>query len=272
MKRICNILIILLSFVFLLACGTLDRTTTNKNSGSTTVLVKSSTSKSTTESIKKSTDKQTTTTKSETKSHENETTKAPTTTISSKTPTTTVSSKVTTKSTTKSTTISTKSTTKSTTITSKSTTKSTTVIPVTTYTVEFIDGETVVKTMTVNEGSSVTEVPTLVEEIGYDKVWEEVDLTNIHSNITVHSIKTLKTFTITLVFDDSCKDAFSLESYTITLHYGDEFNLPTPLSLNPDTYIFEGWLLNEAPITSGTYSYSTSIEVHAQVAKYTDNY
>ena len=67
------------------------------------------------------------------------------------------------------------------------------------YTVTFMDGETILKTETVKEGSSAIGLTPTKE--GHDFVGWSISVENVTSDITTYAMFTPKTFTVTLTFE-----------------------------------------------------------------------
>ncbi len=96
---------------------------------------------------------------------------------------------------------------------------------------------------TVEEGESLTDIPTPVERTGYTVTWETVDLTNITKNITVEAIETPNTYTITY---DAAGGEVATPTQTVT--YDQEYVLATP---EKEDYLFQGWTHNGNAVVSG---------------------
>ena len=69
------------------------------------------------------------------------------------------------------------------------------------YTVTFVQDGFADVVKTVKHGATLTDIPTPRNVTGYDVVWEEVDLSNITSNITVYAIATQKEYKVTFIQD-----------------------------------------------------------------------
>ena len=99
---------------------------------------------------------------------------------------------------------------------------------------------------TIKKGETLTDIPTPALKTGYIIEWESVDFTNITADMTVNAIETAKTYT--LVFD---ANGGSLTQTTITVTYGQAYNLMTPTH---DTKLFVGWMYNDTNVSSiGTW-------------------
>ena len=84
-----------------------------------------------------------------------------------------------------------------------------------TYTVSFVQDGAPTITITATDGGSLQEadIPTPQPKTGYTVAWEEKDLTNIGSNITVNAIATPNTYTITY---DAGEGTASMQTQTVT--------------------------------------------------------
>lgn len=99
---------------------------------------------------------------------------------------------------------------------------------------------------TIKKGETLTDIPTPALKTGYIIEWESVDFTNITADMTVNAIEMAKTYT--LVFD---ANGGSLTQTTITVTYGQAYNLMTPTH---DTKLFVGWMYNDTNVSSiGTW-------------------
>ena len=87
--------------------------------------------------------------------------------------------------------------------------------PIVKHTVSFVqDGEETIK-VTVADGDSVEneDIPTPKGKVGYTVVWENVDLTNVKGDITVHAVATANTYIITY---DAGEGTASAKTQTVT--------------------------------------------------------
>lgn len=111
--------------------------------------------------------------------------------------------------------------------------------PIIYYTVSFVqDGKDTINVL-VAEGGSVTasDIPTLEAKKGYTAAWEEKDLTNVQTNITVNAILTANKYIITY---DAGEGTASATTQTVTYDQA-------PGSLATATregYKFKGWEYN----------------------------
>lgn len=139
----------------------------------------------------------------------------------------------------------------------------------TTYTVTFKqEGESdVVKS--IEEGKTLTDIPTPKAVTGYTVEWEDKDLSNIKSNIIVNAVKTPNSYTITFELNNA--DA-SLESETLAVTYDAEFTLPTPQVHG--TKQFTKWVIKgtETEFTSGVYRIADNLTLTAVYDEWTENY
>ena len=138
------------------------------------------------------------------------------------------------------------------------------------YTISFVQAGQETKTFEVKEGESFTEIPTPAAKTGYTVEWDTKDFTNITGNMTVTAIQTAKTYTITLNANGG-----DLTQTTITLTYGQAYELPTPTHNND---VFVSWTYNGEKIASqGTWMMDVEISELTFVAEWvpsewTNNY
>ncbi len=138
------------------------------------------------------------------------------------------------------------------------------------YTISFVQAGQETKTFEVKEGEAFTEIPTPVAKTGYTVEWDTKDFTNITGNMTVTAIETAKTYTITLNANGG-----DLTQTTITLTYGQAYELPTPTHSND---VFVSWTYNGEKIASqGTWMLDAEISELTFVAEWipsewTNNY
>lgn len=119
------------------------------------------------------------------------------------------------------------------------------------YVVTYYVNGNVYKQIGVNSGDSLTLIDTPEIE-GYDVSWENVDLTNITSNITINAVLTAKTYTITYELTDTSGNTsvYGTETYK----YNDEV---TGLTVSvPEGYVFSGW--SNLPSTMGSSNITVS--------------
>ena len=102
-----------------------------------------------------------------------------------------------------------------------------------TYTISFVQAGQETKTFTVKEGESFTAIPTPAQKVGYTVVWQDVDLTNVTSNITVNAIETAKMYTVQLNADGGTGAAIAF-----TVNYDEKITLDIPSKVG---YNFLGW-------------------------------
>ena len=137
------------------------------------------------------------------------------------------------------------------------------VFTVNAYTVTFKDGETVLKTETVNYGESA--VGLTPEKVGYTFTGWDKAFDNVTSDLVVNANFTINTYTVTFTDGDTVLK-------TETVNYGEAAVAPTP---NKDGYTFIGWdktfenvtsdLVVNANFTINTYTVTFYVdgEVHA---------
>lgn len=104
------------------------------------------------------------------------------------------------------------------------------------YVVTYYVNGNVYKQVGVNSGDSL-ELIDVPEVEGYDVLWEDVDLTNIKSNITINAILTAKTYTITFKLTDTSGNVSVYD--TVSYKYGEEVSAPSVTA--PEGYVFSGW-------------------------------
>ena len=105
--------------------------------------------------------------------------------------------------------------------------------------------EDIVKT--IEQGTTLTDVPTPVGKTGYTVVWNKTDFTNVAESVIVTAVETAKTYTIILSVGDNA----SISQTTITVTYGQAYELPTPSNPNKT---FKGWKYNGEDFAStGTW-------------------
>ncbi len=111
------------------------------------------------------------------------------------------------------------------------------------FTVSFVqDGQTTV-TRTVEDGATLTDVPTPVAETGYDVAWDRSDFTNITGNITVNAVRTAKTYTVTY---DANGGTVTPATQTVTYDAKpNAFATPTRTG-----YVFQGWKYDNKTVSA----------------------
>ncbi len=106
--------------------------------------------------------------------------------------------------------------------------------PVITYTVSFVQEGFVDVVKTVNEGDTLADIPTHQAVQGYEIKWEEKDLTNIQSDITVNAVKTPIEYNIIYVLNGGTNNDENPNSYNVE----QSFELKAPAK---EGYTFAGW-------------------------------
>ena len=115
-------------------------------------------------------------------------------------------------------------------------------VQVKTYTVTFVDWNgTVLKTQTVEEGSSAT-APSSPTRVGYNFTGWDVSFNNITSDLTVTAQYSIKTYTV--IFKDD--DGTTLKTQNV--NHGS--NATAPANPTKDGYTFTGWDKDFTNITS----------------------
>ena len=116
---------------------------------------------------------------------------------------------------------------------------------------------------TLKKGETLTDIPATTPKTGYIVEWESIDFTNITADMTVNAIETAKTYT--LVFD---VNGGNLTHTTITVTYGQEYNLMTPAH---DTKLFAGWMYNGTDVSLiGTWEIDADTAEVVLTAKWID--
>ena len=92
----------------------------------------------------------------------------------------------------------------------------------------------IIKSIYVGESLPASEIPTPVQEPGYDIVWQDKDYNNIRENLIINAVKIPKTYTITYDVDGDMLDEFE-ESVT----FGKPVRLCYPN--DREQYDFAGW-------------------------------
>ena len=101
---------------------------------------------------------------------------------------------------------------------------------------------------TLEQGGTLTDIPTPQAKTGYIVEWNRTDFTNITEDITVTAIERVKTYTVTLNANGG-----TLTSTQFTITYGETYSLETPT--NSDTYAFKGWTyLGQKIASNGTWT------------------
>lgn len=123
------------------------------------------------------------------------------------------------------------------------------------YTVTFTQyGQSdVVKT--VEEGDTLTDIPTPADRTGYTVVWADVDLTNITENITVEAVETANTYTITY---DAAGGEVTPATQEVT--YDSAYTLATPTREN---YDFIAWTYEGGAVSSAVWSIADDVTLVA---------
>ena len=121
------------------------------------------------------------------------------------------------------------------------------------YTVSFQQNNQPVHTFDVKEGEALNEVPTPVAKIGYVISWdtENVDLTNVQSDLTIYAKETAKTYTLILTSDENGE----IRQASITVTYDKAYDLSS-LTQATKGYKLDRWERNGQPFaTTGTWTF-----------------
>lgn len=111
-----------------------------------------------------------------------------------------------------------------------------------TYTITFKQSgyDDVIKT--VEEGATLTDVPSTQGKIGYTVVWETVDLTDISGNMVVNAVETANTYKV--IYDAGADATVSPTEAEVT--YDSVATHPTP---EKEGYTFIAWLYKGTAVT-----------------------
>ena len=112
-------------------------------------------------------------------------------------------------------------------------------VPITIYTVSFVqeDAETISIPVEVGSSLQAKDIPVPQAKEGYTVTWEDKDLTNIQGNITVNAVATANTYTITY---DADEGTASMETQTVTYDKAPE----SFATATRDGYSFVAWTYN----------------------------
>lgn len=91
-------------------------------------------------------------------------------------------------------------------------------------------------------GETLTDIPSVHEETGYNVVWDRTDFENVTENLVVTAIKTPKSYTITYEIDDKTGWLIDGDSWEQTVRYGEEFALKEPAHLEKK---FLKWIVKD---------------------------
>lgn len=102
-------------------------------------------------------------------------------------------------------------------------------------------------------GETLTDIPSVHEETGYNVVWDRTDFENVTENLVVTAIKTPKSYTITYEIDDKTGWLIDGDSWEQTVRYGEEFVLMEPVHLEKK---FLKWIIEgtQEEFVSGTWN------------------
>ena len=134
----------------------------------------------------------------------------------------------------------------------------------TSFTISFVQAGQETKTYTVKEGESFTEIPAPVAKAGYIVEWDKKEFVNVVENIVVTAVETAKTYTITLTAAEG-----ELSQTTITVTYGQAYELPVPTHTNRD---FVAWEYNGVEVAvKGVWNIDTDQETITLVAQWSED-
>ena len=101
---------------------------------------------------------------------------------------------------------------------------------------------------TIEQGASLTDIPTPVGKTGYNVAWDETDFTNVAESMVVSAVATAKTYTVILNVGAGAQIAQT----SITVTYDQAYELPTPTHNDKS---FKGWTYEGAAFAAqGTWT------------------
>ncbi|MBE5741789.1 MAG: hypothetical protein E7360_00505 [Clostridiales bacterium] len=126
-----------------------------------------------------------------------------------------------------------------------------------TYTITFRQNgyEDVVKTVKSGEDLLENDIPNTQEKVGYTVTWEDVDLTNVKSNLVVNAVENPNTYTITY---DANEGTVTPETQEVT--YDSDVTLATPERAE---YDFTGWYYEEKAVNNGKWTIADNVTLVA---------
>ncbi len=101
------------------------------------------------------------------------------------------------------------------------------------YNVTFKQNGQEIAVKTVEEGDTLTDIPSVVPVTGHNVVWNRTDFSNITDHIVVEAIVTPKNYTVTLNANGGQCDKTS-----VSVTYASAYELPVPTKTG---YTFKGW-------------------------------
>ncbi len=117
---------------------------------------------------------------------------------------------------------------------------------------------------TVEEGQTLTDVPTPNPVTGYNVAWSITDFSNVAENMTVEVVKTAKTYTITYTLGSRADDALAqIANKEQQVTYDAAYELATPTC---EGYIFAGWVIEGSTtiLEDGDWSIDGNVTLVAQ--------
>lgn len=131
-------------------------------------------------------------------------------------------------------------------------------------TVTFVQDGCTDITRSVKVGSAVTDIPVPQSVQGYKVKWEDVDLSCVKTNITIHAVATPNTYTITYNLQN--KQGATISSLTQQVVFGQSFVLLTP---SCPTSKFVKWLdeTTQQAVENGVWSIDGNVTL---IAVWTD--
>lgn len=131
-------------------------------------------------------------------------------------------------------------------------------------TVTFVQDGCTDITRSVKVGSAVTDIPVPQSVQGYKVKWEDVDLSCVKTNMTIHAVATPNTYTITYNLQN--KQGATISSLTQQVVFGQSFVLLTP---SCPTSKFVKWLdeTTQQAVENGVWSIDGNVTL---IAVWTD--
>lgn len=138
-----------------------------------------------------------------------------------------------------------------------------------TYTVTFKQDGVADVTRTVEEGKALTDIPVPQAVTGYTVAWENKDLSNVTSDMTVNAVKTPNAYKITFELNN---DKASLQSTTLDVVYDAQVILPVPRVAG--TKQFVKWVVKDTQteFTDGVYTIAGNVTLTAVYDEWTENH
>ncbi len=124
------------------------------------------------------------------------------------------------------------------------------------YTVTFVQDGYEAVTRTVKEGTALVDVPTPQPVEGYTVVWENVDVSNVTTDLTIEAVATANDYLITYQVSEADGETLDGE-LTQTVTYDAAYELATPTKEN---YDFLAWKANDQILSqTGTWNIASDV-------------